>query len=61
MEYDMFEGSKAAKANLGNKWLRSASGRTYLFPASQAESVRDGSDSEPEVTCLDESSSPQNY
>jgi hypothetical protein len=59
-EDDMFEEIREVKANLGFKWVRSASGRTYLCPASQAEAVRGATDSELEATCLDESSNPQN-
>jgi hypothetical protein len=56
----MFEEIKEAKASLGFKWVRSASGRTYLCPANQIDAVRGATDAELEVTCLDESANPQN-
>ena len=56
----MFEEIKEVKANLGFKWVRSASGRTYLCPASQAEAVRGASDADLEATCIDGSGNPQN-
>jgi hypothetical protein len=56
----MFEEIKEVKANLGFKWVRSETGRTYLCPASQVDAVRGASDSDLEATCIDESTNPQN-
>jgi hypothetical protein len=56
----MFEEAKARKANLGFRWIRSASGSTYLCPASQYSDLRHASDEVLKETCIDESLNPQN-
>ena len=56
----MFEETKTRKANLGFRWIRSASGSTYLCPASQYSDLRDASDEKLKQTCIDESLNPHN-
>ena len=56
----MFEEIREVKANLGFKWIRSASGRTYLCPAEQVATLSGASDSDLETACIDESGNPQN-
>ena len=47
----MFEEIKEVKANLGFKWVRSATGRTYLCPANQADAVHIQLSGKPEPGC----------
>jgi hypothetical protein len=56
----MFEEAKTRKAKLGFRWIRSASGSTYLCPASLYSDLRNASDDVLKETCIDESLNPQN-
>ena len=56
----MFEEAKARKADLGFRWIRSASGSSYLCPASRYSDLRDASDEKLMETCIDESLNPHN-
>ena len=56
----MFEEIKNRKANLGFSWIRSASGTTYLCPASQYSDLRNASDEELREKGIDESLNPHN-
>ena len=56
----MFEEIKSRKANLGFRWIRSASGTTYLCPASQYSELRNASDEELRAKGIDESLNPHN-
>jgi hypothetical protein len=48
------------KRTLGVKWVKGASGRTYLCPVDAYNRLDDPSEDQLKLICVDESENPQN-
>ena len=48
------------KAEIGVKWIKSDSGKTYLCPASAYERLSNPTEDDLRTICIDESENPQN-
>jgi len=48
------------RPQIGIKWIKSNSGRTYLCPVDAADKLRNASDDDLRNLCQDESENPQN-
>lgn len=53
-------GMNEFKKELGVKWIKAESGRTYLCPVKALDRIHSPSEEQLRMICVDESSNPQN-
>lgn len=56
----MVDKDKIYKQELGVKWIKAKSGTTYLCPVVSLERIKNPTEEQLKLICVDESTNPQN-
>ena len=56
----MVDKDKVYKQELGVKWIKADSGNTYLCPVASYERLKNPTEEQLKMICVDESENPQN-
>ncbi|UCG52298.1 MAG: hypothetical protein JSW58_01730 [Candidatus Latescibacterota bacterium] len=56
----MADQDKIYKQELSVKWIKAESGNTYLCPVTALERLKDPTEEQLKMICVDESANPQN-
>ena len=56
----MVEEDKIFKQELGVKWIKAKSGNTYLCPVKALDRIKNPTEEQLKVICVDESKNPEN-